>query len=316
VRKTLKKYLIPHKGNRHRPHLLRDEAVLFIIGGLLLMELFFLFGFPIVRRSSFFASILPAILTEETNISRVASGAPTLTYNPLLEKAATLKARDMAEKGYFAHTSPLGVTPWYWLNEARYEFSAAGENLAVNFFDSKDLAEAWMNSPTHRANVLNPTFSEIGIGFAEGVYDGRDTVFAVEFFGTPAPVTPVVAFAASEESPLPAVSQGGDAVVPSAPSVKAATTPLIIPNLPFTESSVRDVAIIRRAAASPRRAMASVISILITVFAAALAIKIFITAHARRAQQHGLIINGVIFLIIMVSVLALNQFVGLLPSVI
>ena len=328
MKKTLKKYFIPHAGNRHRPHLLRDEAVLFVIGGLLVAELCFLFGSSAFVRSSFLASILPAVLTEETNASRAASGASALAYNPILEKAATMKAHDMAEKGYFAHTSPAGVTPWHWLDEAGYQFETAGENLAVNYFDSKDVAEAWMNSPTHRANILNPAFSEIGIGFAEGTYEGKSTVFVAEFFGTPAPVestpvaaTPIVDIPKGDNMPSPVsqapVSAPADPEPVAVPVIALAESQpaSAVSMLPPVTASVKG-AVVRRAIASPRRTMASIIIVLITVFLAALGIKISVTAHAGRAQQHGLLVNGIILLVIMVSVLALNQFIGIVPSVV
>jgi hypothetical protein len=96
-----------------------------------------------------------------------------------------MKANDMAEKGYFAHTSPEGKTPWYWFKQAGYDYSYAGENLAVNFFESKDVAEAWMNSPTHRANIVKKDYTEIGIAVATGMYEGRQSVFVAQLFGTP-----------------------------------------------------------------------------------------------------------------------------------
>ena len=60
---------------------------------------------------------------------------------------------DMAEKSYFAHTSPEGLTPWYWITLAGYRFSLAGENLAIDFTESEDVENAWMNSPAHRASI-------------------------------------------------------------------------------------------------------------------------------------------------------------------
>ena len=324
MRKTLKKYFIPHEGNDHRPHILRDEAALVLIGALLFLELCFLVGSYALTGSSFLASILPAVLTDETNVSRATEGLAALTYNPLLEKAATLKAHDMAEKGYFAHTSPAGVTPWYWLSEAGYEFKAAGENLAVNYFDSKDVAEAWMKSPTHRANVMNPQFSEIGVGFAEGTYEGKNTVFVAEFFGTPAPAPQSEVPVSVDPAPASVVEV---ASTPTTAAVQPAASPAPEP-VPVTDVVVQSVDVsvpvitavkgvsIYRVAASPRRTMAWILFILMTVIAAAIAIKVFVTAYAGRPQQHGLVVNGMLLIVIMVSVLALNQFIGLLPSVV
>jgi hypothetical protein len=93
----------------------------------------------------------------------------------------------MAEKGYFSHTGPDGAQPWKWFREAGYRYEYAGENLAVNFNESEDVVNAWMKSPTHRANILKHDFTEVGIGVATGTYKGKEAVFVVQFFGKPAP---------------------------------------------------------------------------------------------------------------------------------
>jgi hypothetical protein len=106
--------------------------------------------------------------------------------NPQLVAAAQAKANDMAAKGYFAHVSPDGRTSWSWFKDAGYAFSYAGENLAVDFTDSGNVNQAWLNSPTHRANIMNGHFTEIGIATAVGEYEGHTTTFVVQMFGTPA----------------------------------------------------------------------------------------------------------------------------------
>lgn len=97
----------------------------------------------------------------------------------------------MAEKSYFAHTSSDGVTPWHWFQEVDYPYLYAGENLAIHFTDSEDVIDAWMNSPTHRANILNTRFTEMGIATAQGSYQGRATIFVVQLFGTPLETSPL-----------------------------------------------------------------------------------------------------------------------------
>jgi len=121
-----------------------------------------------------------------TNRDRTTANVKELKVNPLLEKAAQAKADDMAARGYFAHNTPEGLSPWYWLNEAGYKYVFAGENLAVNFNDSNDVQRAWMNSKGHFLNILNPRFTEIGIATSTGVYKNRIAVFVVQFFGAPA----------------------------------------------------------------------------------------------------------------------------------
>ena len=90
----------------------------------------------------------------------------------------------MAEKGYFAHTSPEGVAPWHWLKQVGYEYSYAGENLAIRFSDSDKLVQAWLSSPTHRANILKENFTHIGVGVATGTYQGKETLFVAQFFAS------------------------------------------------------------------------------------------------------------------------------------
>ncbi|MEX2033460.1 MAG: CAP domain-containing protein [Candidatus Colwellbacteria bacterium] len=189
LKKYFKKYFIPHEGNNYKPHSLREPTALAILVITFLLYGLFSFVYPaVLERSNFTATILPAVLVDLTNENREAYDTSLLQINPLLVEAAQLKANDMAAKSYFAHTSPKGLTPWHWFNLTGYRFSYAGENLAVNFIDSEEAIKAWMGSPGHRANILNGKFTEIGIATARGVYDGRETVFVVQLFGTPASI--------------------------------------------------------------------------------------------------------------------------------
>lgn len=184
--RIVKKYVVPHKENNFRPFLLRT-------GGMLLVLVFVVGAFVasnvyrgILVTNDFIASVLPAVLVDLANADRTAFALRSLSINPALEKAARLKAEDMAAKSYFAHYSPLGVSPWHWFGEAGYTFVYAGENLAIQFDDSAAVNIAWMNSPTHRANILSTHFTEIGIAAARGIYQGQETLFVVQMFGSPA----------------------------------------------------------------------------------------------------------------------------------
>lgn len=193
IGKKLKNHFIPHKGNDYKPHLLRNESLLAIFAVIIVIELAFLAQIYIVfDKTKFLAAVLPGVLTSLTNDIRVDNSVPTLKVNPLLEKAAQMKADDMASRGYFAHNTPDGKTPWYFLEQVGYKYSYAGENLAVNFFESPDVSRAWMNSPSHRANIVKGDYTEIGIAVASGVYEDKHTVFVVQFFGTPAKNIPIV----------------------------------------------------------------------------------------------------------------------------
>lgn len=196
--KMLKKYLIPHEENEYKPHLLREFSVVFLSLLIIFLIPFFAFIYPVVITSDFLLSaIFPSALIGFANEARSLEGTPSLKVNPVLEEAARLKAEDMVKKNYFAHASPEGVPPWYWLGKAGYSFSAAGENLAIDFSDSKDVSDAWLNSPGHRANILNKKFTEIGVATSKGIFNGRETVFVVQFFGRPLVSVPLTASAPS-----------------------------------------------------------------------------------------------------------------------
>ncbi|MEK7606253.1 MAG: CAP domain-containing protein [Patescibacteria group bacterium] len=189
MRKHLKDYFIPHEGNEHKPHALREASVLAIALVVVLLFGFSVFQAVLVRTNNeFLASVVPAVLVDLANDDREAEGLGTLSINPVLEEAARMKAEDMAKNEYFAHTSPDGLDPWYWFYRAGYQFVRAGENLAVNFSDSHDVNRAWMDSPGHRANIMNGNFTEVGIAAVSGTYKGKKTVYVVQLFGTPAVV--------------------------------------------------------------------------------------------------------------------------------
>lgn len=209
MRKQLRDYLIPHEGNDYQPHSLQKAALLGMLGLVLL-------SFTLTNLQSLLwtssqwmiSTILPGVIVDLTNDERSVDALGELRRNPVLDAAATLKAQHMAANEYFSHYSPDGVSPWYWFNEVGYRFVHAGENLAIHFTDSDQVVKAWMNSPTHRANILNSDYLEIGIGTASGRFEGYNTIYVVQLFGAPAaapaPVpapAPVVATA----SPLPVV---------------------------------------------------------------------------------------------------------------
>ena len=184
--KVLKKYFIPHRENDYKPHFFREASVLTLAFVIIFFFLVSLLGGLVFIKTDFFAAVVPSVLVDLANQNREDNKLPPLAVSPILEGIAAAKANDMAAKGYFAHTSPEGITPWHWFREVGYTFSFAGENLAVDFSDSFDVTRAWMVSPGHRANILNLSFTEIGIAMAKGVYRGRETIFVVQVFGRPA----------------------------------------------------------------------------------------------------------------------------------
>lgn len=151
----------------------------------------------------FVAAVIAAVLVDLANDDRAMLGLPELTVNPVLVAAAQAKANDMAQKGYFSHTTPEGYDSWHWFKEVGYVYQYAGENLAVNFADSGDVQKAWMNSTSHRDNIVNAKYTEIGIATAVGEYEGKKVVFVVQMFGRPKIV--VAEASGVEEAPPPQV---------------------------------------------------------------------------------------------------------------
>lgn len=185
MKKSFKKYFIPNEGNNHKPYFLREKSVSIIASVAIFLLLASLLGSYVVNNSKFLANIQSAFLVDLANEERSVTGSSRLVVNEKLVLAAQLKANDMAEKSYFAHTSPEGITPWHWFGQAEYQYVYAGENLAVNFSRAEDVQRAWMNSPLHRANILNNRYKEVGIATADGYYKGRQATFVVQMFGTP-----------------------------------------------------------------------------------------------------------------------------------
>ncbi len=171
------------------------------------------------------ASVLPGVVIALTNTDRVKNGSLLLVENPLLTKAAQMKADDMLARQYYAHVTPEGNTPLYFFDMVGYKYLNAGENLDLTYVSTaEDVHMAWMNSPAHRANLLLPQYTEIGVGVAEGNYQGYSVTFVVEMLATPLPPSPVSKVAPTS---LPSVST--NAATPPAPvkTTPKAFTPVI-----------------------------------------------------------------------------------------
>lgn len=179
----------------------------------------------IVSRMPQVAAVISSVLVELANTDRQAQGLATLVVSPVLTLVAEAKAADMAEKGYFAHTSPEGLTPWHWFKENGYQFTYAGENLAIDFNESADIERAWMNSPTHRANIVGTQFTEIGIAVRQGTYQGRPTTYVVQVFGTPSRAAATVATA---QRPVREVSPVTAPTDPALATTLPTTTPVTL----------------------------------------------------------------------------------------
>lgn len=127
-------------------------------------------------------------LLDQTNVQRAAQHEKALTLNQQLTAAAQTKANDMAQRDYWSHNSPDGQTPWSFITESGYHYQMAGENLAYGFSNAADAIAGWMNSPTHKANILNDNYQNVGFGVANSPNyrgQGPETIIVAEY-GTPA----------------------------------------------------------------------------------------------------------------------------------
>lgn len=124
-------------------------------------------------------------LLVQTNTQRQQNGLSALTYNNVLSNAAYQKANDMFDDDYWAHVAPDGKTPWDFIISNGYKYTYAGENLAKDFSKSSSVVSAWMNSPSHRANILNPNYTEVGFAVVNGNLNGEETTLVVQMFGHP-----------------------------------------------------------------------------------------------------------------------------------
>lgn len=149
-------------------------------------------AFSLLVVTNLFPSYVKASpITEENlifliNSERIKSGLNELIVDFDLSRAAKLKSRDMINRDYFEHFA-FGLTPWQFMLNAGYDYVFGGEDLAMNFASSEGVVNAWMNSPTHRDNILNPNFKDIGVGVVRGAYveSGQDyvTTMATSMFG-------------------------------------------------------------------------------------------------------------------------------------
>lgn len=126
-------------------------------------------------------------IVTQTNAQRQANGGlPTLLISAKLNAAAKAKAEDMFAKQYFEHVSPDGIDPGTLVRSHGYEYIVTGENLIMgNFKDEKEIVQLWMDSPGHRANILNNRFSQIGVAIIKGEFKGDTVWIGVQEFGLP-----------------------------------------------------------------------------------------------------------------------------------
>ncbi len=183
----LKKLFIPHEENDYHPHILHTKRALFYTGFFLsLKALVFLFALLIPS----VAFVMPDVLEQEeqklltlTNNFRRELGLSTLVPYVPLSVSALNKATDMASYQYFSHINPNNIGLEDFLTNAGYNYQAAGENLAMGFGSAEEIFAAWLKSPSHYANLVDPDFTEFGVSMQLGMYNQYSTVYVAEHFG-------------------------------------------------------------------------------------------------------------------------------------
>ncbi len=182
--RKIKHCFLPHSETHQKAHLLsRHFLIIYILLFILLQTSFKLVGLvkPGVLGTN--SNISTQKIIEEVNIERQKKGLAPLVENSSLKLAAAAKASNMFEENYWAHFSPSGKDPWGFITKSGYKFVYAGENLARNFYNSEDVVVTWMNSPSHRDNILNANYQDIGVVAVEGVLQGQKTTLIVQMFG-------------------------------------------------------------------------------------------------------------------------------------
>jgi hypothetical protein len=182
----IKTLTLPHPLHKKRSFLLQPKAFIgYILFLLALLYISYAITVSMPNVLGYAEDINISELLSDTNKMREDRGLNKLTMNNQLSRAAEAKANDMFAKNYWAHTSPDGKEPWDFIIASGYDYLYAGENLAVDFNKSQSVVNAWYDSPSHRENLLNSKYTEIGFAVVNGELEGRKTTLVVQMFGYP-----------------------------------------------------------------------------------------------------------------------------------
>lgn len=196
----IEKWFFPCRENNYQPPFLESNFLFYCFLFLLILRLAVLPFYLYFPKSVFYAQILAVDLIALANKERSSLGLPLLKESEKLREAARLKAEDMLAKDYFAHKNPEGYLTQDWIKSAGYNFENLGENLAIGFSDSLDVHSAWMDSASHKGNILNTQFRNIGVYVLEGNFQDSKTAVVVQFFASPSVVAGEIVKESSEQS--------------------------------------------------------------------------------------------------------------------
>ena len=181
-------YVLPYPDRETRARLLKNSALFAYVLVLLFFQIYLYNASPQIL--GFATNIKVDELYSLVNQERAEAGLPALKRNSKLENAAYKKAQDMFSKNYWAHYAPDGsTTPWQFITESGYGYKYAGENLAKDFDTSSGVVSGWMASSSHKANLVNTNYKDLGMVAVNGVLLGEETTLVVQMLAAPVSTT-------------------------------------------------------------------------------------------------------------------------------
>lgn len=296
--KLLKHLIIPHETNNQKAKLIHSETLMFFV----LVLIGFQYCLNLIPKTfpsvlGYAANISPSEIISLTNKERAANGLSALTNNKTLDSAALAKGNHMLAKGYWAHFAPDGTSPWSFFVNFGYKYQYAGENLARDFTNASDTVAAWMNSPSHKENILNPHYKEIGIAVVQGNLSGSDTTIVVQFFGSPIGGSPSIPIAKAEN-----ISTDKETQSPIPTNVPDAVTKVILAS---PSPSSMPLPIAKQAKVSPFQSTRSISLGLISTLLIVLSIDLIVVRRKRIARISGRTLAHIAYLSMILAVILL-----------
>lgn len=187
----------PRVSNNHKAKVLHWEVIAILIAVVVFGNKYVIQKTPGIL--GFASQISTSEVIRLTNVKRAEAGLQPVVENSLLDNAAKQKGVDMLNKGYWAHVAPDGTQPWDFFKKVNYKYKYAGENLARDFTSASSAVDAWMASPSHRENMLNDKYKDIGVAVVDGSLAGQDATIIVQLFGTLAADRPQIPVASAKE---------------------------------------------------------------------------------------------------------------------
>ncbi len=226
---SLHNLLVPHKRNHYKPLAIRHAGLAVAISAIVLSQgVFNLASAHEFRVLGYATNVGSGDLLSLTNANRANSGLKALTLNSTLSQAAQNKANHMIANNYWSHVAPDGTTPWYFFDQAGYSYSRAGENLAYGFTTSSGVVTGWMNSPSHAANILDSSFTEVGFGYANGAaFQGGENTVVVALYAQPTLATPAPVAQTPQPTPVAQVPEQAPVVASASEETTPAETKVV-----------------------------------------------------------------------------------------